>query len=44
MQVMPKLDRAGVKVVAVGIGTRAGAEEFARLVGFPLEKLYVVRT
>ena len=34
---LPQLDRAGVSVVAVGIGSVAAAKEFATLVGgFPL--------
>lgn len=34
---LPQLDRAGVNVVAVGIGSVASAQEFATLVGgFPL--------
>jgi hypothetical protein len=34
---LPQLDCAGVKVVAVGIGSVASAQEFAALVGgFPL--------
>ncbi|KAM3573948.1 hypothetical protein VYU27_004076 [Nannochloropsis oceanica] len=38
---LPQLDRAGVNVVAVGIGSVASAQEFATLVGgFPLDRLY----
>ena len=37
---LPALDRAGVNVVAVGIGTVASAQEYARLTGFPLDRLY----
>jgi hypothetical protein len=37
---MPMLDDAGVKLVAVGIGTPERGQEFCDLIAFPRENLY----
>lgn len=37
---LPQLDKAGVQLVAVTIGSPENARAFAELTGFPLDKLY----
>ena len=39
-QYLPKIEKAGVNLVYVVIGTPENAREFAKLTGFPIAKLY----
>ena len=38
---LPSLDRAGIRLLAIGIGDSAGAERFATFTGFPHDRLQV---
>ena len=38
---LPSLDRAGIRLLAIGIGDSAGAERFATFTGFPRDRLQV---
>lgn len=40
VQVLPTLESSGVRVIAVGLGTAANAQEFSRILKFPLDHLY----
>ena len=38
---LSSLDRAGIRLLAIGIGDSAGAERFATFTGFPRDRLQV---
>jgi len=40
IRVMPTLEASGVKVIAVGLGSSDNAQEYARTLRFPTDKLY----
>ncbi|KAG1676150.1 hypothetical protein FOA52_004990 [Chlamydomonas sp. UWO 241] len=40
VKVMPTLEASSVEVFSVGLGTQANAQEFARIMRFPLDRLF----
>ncbi|CAD7696283.1 unnamed protein product [Ostreobium quekettii] len=40
VKVLPKLEDAGIEIVATGLGSVSGGREFSKCTGFPLDRLY----
>ncbi|GLC39918.1 hypothetical protein PLESTB_001821700 [Pleodorina starrii] len=42
IKVIPTLESSGVRVITVGLGSVSNAQEFARTLGFPMDRLYAL--